>query len=113
MTLFCCFGCIRARHLICFCTLTPFVISEVEFVCSTHIFPSDMPPPSRREAQKAFPSGEGLGYPASSPADGELIKPPSAREVARRRLPTPLWENDISAVTEGVHAPNDTLSCTI
>ena len=27
-TLICCFGCIRARHLICFCTLTPFVISE-------------------------------------------------------------------------------------
>ena len=46
MALFCCFGCIRARHLICFCTLTPFVISEGKLACSTHIFPFDMPPPA-------------------------------------------------------------------
>ena len=52
--------------------------------------------------------------PSSARRNGaDRTKPPSAREVARRRLSTPLWENDISAVTKGVHAPNDTLSCTI
>ena len=51
--------------------------------------------------------------PRHLPRWGRLSEPPSAREVARRRYSTRLRENKPFAVTEGVHVPNASLSCTI